>query len=269
MINRMVGFKVLIFPLAAAFVVLMSVLYIKPAYDEMQLAKQDQTQKQQQFTDLQAQSQKLEELKSMWASRENDLSLVRVALPAKSNTEDYINELYGRVSRSGVLLSSITSKGEGSAFEPYACSSWTAPAPLTSGSAINVATAPVSVGDSSQNCANAVSIELSASGTWDQIINFFKYLEDTNRIVNIKAVTMDNGSQNSNGQQSSSDIINVTIGLSTFYKEKSDFGTLSAINSLASGKGFEENVLKKLNGVVFSPYVAPGVSESGERNIFK
>ena len=272
MVNKIVGFKVLILPLTAVFIVMMSVLYIKPAYDEMQLLKKSQTEKQLQLDNLQSQNQKLAELKNKWDSMENERSLTETALPAKSEMENYIAELYGRASRSGILLSSITSSEQGSTSESYVCGSSVNPA--VSVSAVDPAaasgTAGVLTSVAPQSCANAASVNLAVSGNWDQLISFFKYLEDTNRIANIISVAISASTQNKSGEQVSGDLLSATVDLSVFYKEKSEAGgSSSTISSLASGKGFEENVIKKLNEVIFAPYVAPVVSESGERNIFK
>lgn len=271
MVNKIVGFKVLIFPLAVAFVVIVSILYIKPAYDEMQSLKKSQAEKQLQFDNLQKQNQQLAQLKNKWASMENERSLTQTALPVKGDVENYIAELYGRASRSGVLLASITSDEKSAALEPIACGSSANPAVSVSAAGPAAASgtdggpAPVAP----QSCANAISVKLTASGNWDQIVNFFKYLEDTNRIANITSVAITSSQQNKSDQQSSNDLISASVDLSVFYKEKSEVGSSSIINSLAGGNGFEESVIKKLNEVVFAPYVAPVVSQSGERNIFK
>ncbi len=285
MVNKLAGFKVFILPVAAVFVVMMSVLYIKPAYDEMQSLKKSQAEKQLQFDNLQKQNQQLAQLKNKWASMENERSLTQTALPAKGDVENYIAELYGRASRSGVLLASITSDEKSAALEPVACGSSANPAvsvttgPVGTAAADSVsqpsnlpATGNVTSGSpasATQSCANAISVKLTASGNWDQIVNFFKYLEDTNRIANITSVAITSSQQNKPDQQSSNDLISASVDLSVFYKEKNEVGSSSIVNSLAGGNGFEESVIKKLNEVVFAPYVAPVVSQSGERNIFK
>jgi len=289
MINKSVGFKVLILPLATVFVVMMSVLYIKPAYDEMQLLKKAQAEKQSQLANLQKQNQKLAELKIKWNSMENEKTLTQTALPAESEMENYMSELYGRASRSGVLLTSITSSEKGFIAGANSCDSASSPVDSTSApSSFSPAAAgktsskasqtdnisPIGITDdstaASQSCANAASVQLDVSGNWDQIVNFFKYLEDTNRIANITSVDISASTQNISGEQAPSDLLSATIELSVFYKAKSGVGENSnSINSLTSGKGFEENVIKKLNEIIFTPYVAPVVSVSGERNIFK
>ncbi len=281
MINKVVGFKVLIFPLAAVIVVMMSVLYIKPAYDEMQSLKQAKAEKQLQLDGLQKQNQKLAELKKKWDSMDNDRSLTLTALPAGSDIENYISELYGRASRSGVLLSNITSGEKNSATDSFVCGSIvnsvvSAPAAETAAASeisgtSKAGNAPIAgkAPAVAQSCVNAISVKLTVSGNWDQIVNFFKYLEDTNRIANITSVDMKSGQQSKSDQQSPGDLISVSADLSVFYKEKSEAGSASTVSGLASGNGFEESVIKKLNEVVFTPYVAPVVSGSGERNIFK
>jgi len=275
---------VFILPLAAVFAVMMSVLYIKPAYDEMQSFKKVQVNQQQQLNNLQKQNQKLAELKNQWDSMANERSLTQTALPVKSDIENYLAELNGRASRSGVLLSSITSDEKSSVLEAGVCDSSAVSAaaagPSGGGAAGGASQPDNSPGaensaagsnpiSTTQSCVNAVSVKLAASGNWDQIINFFKYLEDTNRIANITSIAITSSQQNRSDQQSSDDLLSATVNLSVFYKEKSEVGSSSIVNSLASGKGFEESVIKKLNEVVFAPYVAPVVSQSGERNIFK
>jgi len=280
MVNKIVGFKVFVLPLAAVFVVLMSVLYIKPAFDEMQTLKKAQADNQQQLNNLQKQNQKLAELKNQWDSMANDTSLAQAALPAKSDMEDYLAELNTRANRSGVLLGSVSSDEKSSVLESAACGSSVNPASAaavglsggesSAGGATqgNMPVAGSSPAAAPQSCANAASVALSASGSWDQLINFFKYLEDTNRIANITSVAI--GSQpNVSDQQSAGDLLNASISLSVFYKEKNEVGSSSVVSALASGQGFEESVIKRLNEVVFAPYVPPVVSASGERNIFK
>jgi Tfp pilus assembly protein PilO len=276
MVNKIVGFKVLILPLAAAFLVMMSVLYIKPAYDEMQLLKTAQAEKKQQLGDLQKQSQKLEELKKQWNSMASEKSLIEGALPAQSYTENYLAELDGRVNRSGVLLSGINLDENSSpgCLSVTPAVSLDAPSPsstaaVDSASQLGSSAASSSLNPAPQNCLKTVSVKLTVSGSWDQMINFFKYLEDTNRIANITLVSLSASNQSEQNQQSSDVLLNGGVSLSVFYKEKNMAGSPSSVNSLSSGKGFEEKVIKKLNEVIFAPYVAPNVSTSGERNIFK
>lgn len=273
MINKIVGFKVLILPLAAVFAVMMSVLYIMPAYDEMQASKLAQAEKRQQLVDLQKQNQKLAELKNKWATMESERSLIEGALPATSDMEKYLSELDGRVNRSGVLLSGVISDESGSAAGCSSVGLVASPAVVASSdmeaSGSNAAVADGSLTPASQSCLKVVSIKLTASGSWEQMINFFKYLEDTNRIANITSISMTSSQPSSSDQQSTDALLNANVDLSVFYKVKSEMGSPSVIKSLTGGQGFEENVIKKLNEVVFSPYVAPAVSKSGERNIFK
>jgi len=212
---------------------------------------------------------------------DNDRSLTLTALPAGSDIENYISELYGRASRSGVLLSNITSGEKNSATDSFVCGSIvnsvvSAPAAETAAASeisgtSKAGNAPIAgkAPAVAQSCVNAISVKLTVSGNWDQIVNFFKYLEDTNRIANITSVDMKSGQQSKSDQQSPGDLISVSADLSVFYKEKSEAGSASTVSGLASGNGFEESVIKKLNEVVFTPYVAPVVSGSGERNIFK
>lgn len=272
MINRVVGFKVLIFPLAMALVVMMSVLYIKPAYDEMQFMRISRTEKQQELKNLQIQNQKLAELKMEWDSMENERTLILTALPSMQEMENYLAELYGRASRSGILLNSITSSEKNIASKPYVCGSSVSLLDSVSdiGSSVDVEMSGNAAPTASKSCAKAASVNLAVTGNWDQLINFFKYLEDTNRIANISSVAINASAQKASEEQPPSDLLSATVDLTVFYKGKSEVGGNSnVVSSLTSGKGFEENVIKKLNEIIFTPYVAPVVSESGERNIFK
>lgn len=264
MINK-IGFKVLILPLAGAFVVMMSVLYIKPAYDQMQSFRKSQAEKQQQLDVLQKQNQELAILKNKWNSMEEERTLVETALPAKNDVENYISELYGRASRSGILLNGITSDEKISTSEAYICGSLSNP----SVSAADLSGTDGSPASISRSCVNSVSVKLTASGSWDQIVNFFKYLEDTNRIANITSVSIKSNQKSNSDEQSPSDLVNATVALSVYYKQKSEVNSPSVASDLVSSKGINEDVIKKLNEIVFAPYVAPDVSESGERNIFK
>jgi Tfp pilus assembly protein PilO len=274
MINKSAGFKVLILPLAAAFVVMISVLYIKPAYDQMQFFKKSQTEKQQQLDTLRKQNQGLAELKNKWDSTGEDRALVEMALPSESDMENYIAELNGRASRSGVLLSSITSDEKSSALEAYTCGSPSklsvSAAGSTGGEALGNTPQPDgSPASAPQFCANSVSVKLAVSGNWDQMVNFFKYLEDTNRIANITSVAISASAQSKPGEEAPGDLLSAAVDLSVYYKKKSEASSPSVADSLSSGKGIREDVIKELKEIVFTPYVAPTVSESGERNIFK
>lgn len=44
---------------------------------------------------------------------------------------------------------------------------------------------------------------------------------------------------------------------------------MATVGALAGGAGFNQNILKKLEEIVYAPYVEPVVTETGERNFFK
>jgi hypothetical protein len=105
-------------------------------------------------------------------------------------------------------------------------------------------------------------------------LNFYKYLADSNRIANLSKVSISSKIQASSGgegsQGSSSDLLSSQIGLVIYYKPKSKTINQTIAKELASGKsGLDQTVLKKLEEIVYLPYVEPAVSETGERNFFK
>jgi Tfp pilus assembly protein PilO len=269
MINKITGLKVLIVPIAVALALLASVLYVKPAYDEMQSAKKDQTEMENQLRGLEEQNKKLSELKAKWDTMSDEKTLVEGSLPVDVSTDYFISQLYEQASRSGVLIGSVATDIKNGMGESYVCGSKNISVVADSSSSDNGASdtesdAPTpkkSKSSAPASCVNMASMSIGVSGSWDQILNFFKYLEESNRIANILSVDISGSKDN--------DLLTVEIQTAIYHKNRVATASSSVASGLASGKGFEEGVIKKLKEIVFAPFVPPSVSESGERNVFK
>lgn len=275
MVKKAIGLRVVILPLAIAFVVMFAVLFVKPAYDKMKAEKENAAAAGQQLENLQKQNAKLTELKSKWETME-EKKLVQGALPNEEDVENYMSELYERVSRSGALLSKFEiQESRSSKTHPYLCGSSadaaalaeTAQAPSDAGAEGDLPVAGATP-PAPTLCANSVETAISATGSWEQILDLFKYMEDTNRVANIEKASIRLANQT--GQEGGSgDLLNADMTLNIFYKPKSETGNAAAMSSLASGGQFDEETLEKLESLIFAAFEEPGVSEVSERNIFK
>jgi Tfp pilus assembly protein PilO len=269
MINKITGIKVLIVPMAVALALLVSIFYVKPVFDEMQLAKKDQVELKNQLSGLEGQNKKLSDLKAKWDTMSDEKTLVEGSLPVGVSADYYISQLYEQASRSGVLISSVSTDVKSGMGGSYVCGSKTSSIVADSSSSDNGASdaedAPKPKKSKSSepaaSCVNMASMSISVSGSWDQVLSFFKYLEESNRIANILSVDISGSNDN--------DSLTVEIQTATYHKDRVATAGSSVASGLASGKGFEEGVIKKLKEIVFAPFVAPSVSESGERNVFK
>jgi Tfp pilus assembly protein PilO len=269
MVTKSIGIKVLILPLSLALVVIISILFIKPAFQSMNTNRKTLAENKEKLAALKTQTQKLDSIKSGFDSLE-DKKIVFVALPENEDLENYMNELYQRASRSGILVSSFSvSQGASQETEAYSCSAQaiaqsaepetTAAAPEISGS--SPASAPTS-------CVKVAPVQISVEGSWEQLLSFYKYLTDSNRIANMNQVAIAPGSQTS-AEGSVSDILKSEITLKLYYKTKSETGDKTTIDALIQGDGFNQSAFKKLKEIVYAPYEEPVVSDTGERNIFK
>jgi len=283
MVKKIIGVRVVILPLSLGIVVIMSILFIKPLLFQVLDYRGSIEEGKKQLSDLEVQYQKLSQLKSEWQSME-EKKIIEVALPQDESVENFLTETYQRAARSGVIMSNFSAK---SGTADSLCSA--------AGGAAGTATAEspssgVSVGDASpdsadfQNtagaagsaasCTASVPTQVSFSGNWDQVLNFLKYSTDSNRIANLKSLTISpkgrsSGGVESSGEQAPSDVLSVVVTLEAYYQPKSGTSSPAAIKALASEAGFSENVLKKVQEIVYAPYEPPLVSETGERNIFK
>src|SRR4030042_2787147 len=124
MIKKSLGLKVLIRPAALAFVVMFAILYLKPAVAEMMAARAKVAAGKQELVSLQDQNAKLSVLKAKWEAM--DKKRVQAALPEDQDIENYMAELYGRVSRSGALLGEFSTdlaSGASNSKFSYVCGS--------------------------------------------------------------------------------------------------------------------------------------------------
>jgi hypothetical protein len=116
------------------------------------------------------------------------------------------------------------------------------------------------------SCLDTIGVSMTTVGSWEQILEFFKYLEDMNRISNIEAVSLSSKSQSQ--EQPSVDLLSANISTLAFLKKKSQ-GNAALASSLAGQGNFNQKAIEKLKETIYAPYDAPDVSPSGERNIFK
>ncbi len=276
MIKKTIGIKVLVLPLSVGFLIIFAILFIKPVYSDMMAARKSAEINRQQLANLQNQNTKLTDLKTKWESME-EKKMIQGALPEDQSIDDYMSELYSRVSRSGMLLKDFATQESSLASSPYVCGA--------SGGAAAGATVPPAGGTPataeglsgtasagmplvSATCANALDVSVSLNGTWEQLLGFLKYLGDTNRIANVKELTVTSGA-NSQQAESNTDLLKADAVVQVYYKSKSETSNIGTISSLTSERGFNESVLEKIKNIIFSAYEEPGVSETGERNIFK
>ena len=310
----MVRLKILILPLSAIVVIYLSVFVVKPAFSEMIKAKESLKEGKSQLEELRDQNRKLSKIKSDWESME-DKNLVLASLPKEEDVEHFVSELYQKVNRSGVLLESVelgenkSASSDGDSLS-YVCGSNEGITETESSSSPAVATdsQPTAVGPAdgssdvalpdagetpmvgdgealpaatSLSCVKAKNITVSINGSWEQVINFFEFLEDMNRVSNIKNVSIsssgDTSGQSSEGESaegetpvSSETMLSVDVSIDIYYKGENKTGISSLAASLAQKGGLSKEIIKKLKDeIVFTPYTAPNVSESGERNPFK
>lgn len=276
MIKKTIGIKVLVFPLSVGFLIIFAILFIKPVYSDMMTARKSVETNRQQLANLQNQNTKLTDLKTRWDSME-EKKMIQGALPEDQSIDDYMSELYSRVSRSGMLLKDFATQESSLVSSPYVCGvgggtaagATVLPAGGTPATAEGLSdTAAAGMPLVSATCANALGVSISLNGTWEQLLGFLKYLGDTNRIANVKSVAV---ASNVSGQQAESnpDLLKADVVVQVYYKSKSEASNIGTISSLTSGRGFNESVLEKIKNIVFSTYEEPGVSETSERNIFK
>ena len=261
-------------PLSLVAVLLILILYIQPMYSEVRQLQKAIGESKTELASAQKQTSKLATLANSLQSME-EKKLVDVALPADGDQEDYLAELYQRAARSGIIMSNITfTEGSGSVVASYLCGSANT---AGNASATSTSSSPSASGASASAnssalpaCAKNQSVAISVMGNWDQILNFLKYITDSNRVANVTGVTLTPSTSNQGTQQgASSDILNATVNLVTFYKTKSETSNPATILALANGSGFDNNSLQKLKDIVYAPYEVPTVTETGERNIFK
>jgi Tfp pilus assembly protein PilO len=283
MVNKLVGLKVLILPLSSAAVIMIAVLFIKPAYSDVSALKKSIAEDKKQLEQIQAQNVKMKEIENSLSSME-EKPMVMAALPEQEETEKYLAEFYGRVSRSGVLLKSFSLTGE-SVESLSSCGTDTGASLLSSGtessstaenggvaSTGNVAVVSQSLGATTLinqiSCPKTIGIDVTVSGSWDQVMNFLKYIEDTSRIANITKTDINSGQAGSNPE--SSDILNAKVSLEIFSKPKSENASIAQVDVLTSGDGLNKNILKKIEGVIYGSFDYNYDEEkTAGKNIFK
>lgn len=275
MINQLIRLKILVLPISLVLTVVAIVFFIKPAFSEMNETKKMLSEKQSQLDGLNGQSQKLKGLRSNWESLGDEKTLVETALPETENIDIYISELTSKASRSGILLSGITlAKGTVGAESPlYVCGAVgdgslilapsSAPAETVAGIP-NISSNSASL---SINCLKTINVSMTAKGTWEQLLDFFKYLEDMNRISNIgeTAISVENQAQD----QATSDLLSFSVSVNAFFKEGKQTGDAMFAAGMANQGQLNQKAIEKLKTTIYAPYDAPAVSPSGQRNIFK
>jgi len=276
MINQLIRLRILILPISLVLTVVAIVFFIKPAFSDMNETKKMLSEKQSQLDELNGQSQKLEGLKSSWESLGDEKTLVENALPDAENIDIYISELTSKANRSGILLSGIAlAKGSTSAVSPlYVCGAVadgspalapsSAPAETAAGTTPSISSNPANLPIS---CLKTINVSMTAKGTWEQLLDFFKYLEDMNRISNISETTI--SVENQVQDQTTSDLLAFSVSVNAFFKEGKQTGNAVLAASVANQGQLNQKAIEKLKEVIYAPYAAPLVSPAGERNIFK
>ncbi|OGI25212.1 MAG: hypothetical protein A3J76_03450 [Candidatus Moranbacteria bacterium RBG_13_45_13] len=284
MVKKSIGLKALILPLALALIVMMIIFFIKPVFSEMMANRNSLETKRGELAKLQEQSRKLNQLKESMLSME-DRNLISVALPESVDVEDYLNEFYQRAARSGVLVSDFAISDASSLSQPsYVCgvAANSQAGTVSSSGAGTGATNPNTTLDNSgtdatafaatSSCVLGSAVSATLKGSWDQILSFYQYLFDTNRIANVREISLAVGLMAGQAltEEAKTDLLETKVSLNIFYKPKSEMSDSGTVNTLAGSGEIKADVLKKLaDEIIYSPYEAPSVSESGERNIFK
>lgn len=288
----------LILPLSLAGAVLVAIFFIKPSFSEMMTFKDALATKEKQFESLKDQTQKLQAMKTKWEAMAEEKNLVETAFPETEDVDSYISEITSKASRSGVLLTNIkldqksgAETGQGPGYicgndltgglaqagvaQPAGTSATPQPQ-ATGGVAMPAAPGASNVSglqdlsvsaSSSSSCLKAIGISLSAKGSWEQLLDFFKYLGDMNRISNIETVAM--SAETLSQDQTASDVLSADISANAFFKEKAQSGSMALASNLAGQGSFNQKSLEKLKETIYAPYDAPTMSPSGQRNIFK
>jgi len=290
-VQQSMRLKVLILPLSLAGAVVVAIFFIKPSFSEMMIFKDALAIKEKQLENLKDQTQKLQAMKTKWEVMAEEKNLVETAFPETEDIDSYISEITSKASRSGILLTDIklvqksgvgTSQGPGyicgndltgglaqvgtSASQPSSAAGAAQSAVPAASDVSGLQNLSGSAGSSS-SCLKAVAISLSAKGSWEQLLDFFKYLEDMNRISNIETVALSAETQSQD--QTASDVLSVDISANAFFKEKAQSGYMALASNLAGQGNFNQKSLEKLKETIYAPYDAPTMSPSGQRNIFK
>jgi Tfp pilus assembly protein PilO len=281
MIQESMRLKVLILPVSLAVSVILVIFFIKPAFSDMMSSRDALAVKQTQLDDLNNQVQKLQTLKTKWGAMTDEKNLIETAFPETEGVDSYISEITSKASRSGVLLTGITldqKNGGGTGQNAsYICGEdltggldqpgTASLQPTSSVSGVVDASGLQNLSGSSSACLKAITISLQAKGSWEQMLDFFKYLEDMNRVSNIGSISLSTGAQVQD--QASSDILSADISANAFFKEKVQVGSMALASNLASQGVFNQKSLDKLKETIYAPFDTPAMSPSGERNIFK
>jgi Tfp pilus assembly protein PilO len=280
MINQSIKLKILILPASLALVVVAIVFFIKPSFFDMNEKKKILSEKQSQLDSLNGQGQKIKELKLDWESLGDEKTLVQMALPESENMDTYISELTSKASRSGILLSDVQKEAvlagsENAENLPYICSVSSEAFPGSTQSSIPAETAagtsaPNDLSNStspSNNCLKMVKISITAKGIWEQFLDFFKYLEDMNRISNIDKVVV--AVEDQSQEQASSNLLSINISMNAFFKKGRQAGDIMFAAGPATPVELNQKAIEKLKEAIYAPYAAPLVSPNAERNIFK
>jgi len=232
-----------------------------------------------QLESLKSQNQKLQSLKSKWDSMGDEKNLVDTAFPDEENVDSYISEITSKASRSGILLTDIkldsANAAETDANPDYICGNDSNGDPsqvaisqaATDGTMQTPGASGSGSGASASNCLQTVEISLSASGSWEQLLDFFKYLEDMNRISNIQSVSLSAASQIQS--ETPSNILSAEVSANAFFKGKNQNGNMTLANNLASQGNFNQNAIEKLKNAIYASYDVPAVAPAGERNMFQ
>lgn len=267
--------KVLIFPLSLAIAVAVAIFFIKPAFSELMSIRGTINEKKVKLENLKNQTQKLKSVQAKWETLTEEKMLVASAFPDEANVDSYVSEMTSKASRSGILLSDIQMNDKSkTASSPESASSYICQA-NQAGKTIQVADEAGAAGMSeldgsaglSSSCLKTVGVSLKATGSWEQLLDFFKYLEDMNRITNVESVLLSTGGAPQG--EPASDLLTADITGSAFFKERIENGNSILAGSVLSQGDFNRQAMERLKEAIYSPYDAPVMAPSAERNIFK
>ncbi len=294
MIKKSLGIKVLVLPLSLALVLLIAVMFIKPAFSNIRSTRTALDESKSRLEELRSQTAMLTSLKAELEEMGDDKAMVLNALPEDERLDTYIDEMYARASRSGVLVKEISASGSGtgSATISKICagargnsavsqagtggaSAGSGTTPSSSMSAETDATMPIDASGSTTgattSCAGEIGVDLSISSSWDQLLTFLGYLADTNRIANVRTVDINSQKQGAanSPEQGGVDVLDVSVNIQIFDKEKNSVSGRETIDTLVGSGKYDYEIIEELGSIIYTLYEEPVVAEDGERNIFK
>ncbi len=271
----MIKLKVLIIPLVAIVVVLLSIVWIKPLISTYLKNKEERIaieQKYRQAVELQS---GLDIAREKFEDMSEDRALVDFALPSEENGTDFASELNSKANKSGALVVGLSeadataSFSSGQESSSYICSKF-GQSSMDNNSSTNYSS-ELAVGsgleeetDFGQICADRLIFKLEFRGDWSQVLKLFEYISDMNRVANVSVYSISSLSED--GQNTG--LLSGSMEVAVFTKKESKRSDFSMLKELAQ-TGFNNTAIQKAHEMIFAPFVVPEApAASAGRNPF-